>query len=124
MQFSKQEVEWAVKEVTRQRDTPMHVVYMLDALEFAKLNTGLIISTSTGILELGRIVNNDHCMEFRKIPVVFANGNSDTVLTLLESTVYCRYIHDRQATRCIRETAIRVIAQLDAIGVGEANDTY
>lgn len=75
MSFSQHDVQWAAEEVTRQRDTPMHVAYMLAALDTARDAWYHQILDLELIVNLARDVNNDHFLSFRTIPVTFRNGD-------------------------------------------------
>ena len=73
--FTKHDVQWAASEVQRQGDTPLHVAFLLEALNLARDVRYDEDITFRLILDLGRTVNNDHFLSFRNVPVTFRNGN-------------------------------------------------
>ena len=72
--FTKHDIEWAAAEVTRQLDTPMHVAYLLNGLHAARRCRNKVEFDLQLMIDLARIVNNDHTLSFRSVPVTFANG--------------------------------------------------
>ena len=88
--FSNHDVMWAAAEVTRQRDTPMHVAYMLKALEtIRRFNYPMLPEEKYRmIIRMAQFVNNDHSMGIRTVPVTFANGTRGLAPELINRALF------------------------------------